>query len=310
MTQISSSEIKEILESLGYKLTDKGNEWRSQALYRGGNNPSSLRIYKDSGVWKDFARDVSGNLIQLLKETPGGSSFIPQVVNGQTENSSESIEKKLTDFKYVKVFDPELLKKLKQDHSYWINRGVAKQTLMNFKGGLCYTGAMAGRYVFPIFDEGERILGFSGRSVFENNPVKWKHIGEKKNWCYPCFLSSDQVREENWLVVLESIGDMLKLWDNGVKNSIVSFGLSQFDQIYYKIIELDPSKIIISFNNDRLRGVEDHGTKAAIKFARGLCKYFNKDKIKIIPPKTKNDFGEMNEEEINEWKKTVKKYLT
>ena len=47
--------IKEVLEDIGYHLTDCGKYWISNAVYRGGNNPASLQIYKNSGVWIDYA---------------------------------------------------------------------------------------------------------------------------------------------------------------------------------------------------------------------------------------------------------------
>ena len=41
---------KEVLENLGYKLSDHGPYWRTNALYRAGDNTTALQIHKDSGV--------------------------------------------------------------------------------------------------------------------------------------------------------------------------------------------------------------------------------------------------------------------
>ena len=56
---IDSSKIKDILEELGYKLSDKGGYWQCSALYRGGDNQTALQIYKDTGAWKDYVKDTS-----------------------------------------------------------------------------------------------------------------------------------------------------------------------------------------------------------------------------------------------------------
>ena len=56
---------KEILENLGYKLSDHGSYWRTSALYRSGDNPTALQIYKDSGVWKDYVEDSIFYLLKL-----------------------------------------------------------------------------------------------------------------------------------------------------------------------------------------------------------------------------------------------------
>ena len=53
-SEITTEEIKEILQSLGYKLNDNGRYWRTSAVYRGGDNQTSLHIYKDTGCWRDY----------------------------------------------------------------------------------------------------------------------------------------------------------------------------------------------------------------------------------------------------------------
>ena len=52
-----TDKIQNILESIGYNLSDRGEYWQCSALYRGGDNPNALQIYKDSGVWKDYVQD-------------------------------------------------------------------------------------------------------------------------------------------------------------------------------------------------------------------------------------------------------------
>ena len=48
---------KEVLENLGYRLKDHGSYWRTNAVYRSGDNSTALQIYKDTGVWKDYVED-------------------------------------------------------------------------------------------------------------------------------------------------------------------------------------------------------------------------------------------------------------
>jgi DNA primase len=298
------SNFKDILSELGYQLQDCGSHWRSKAIYRGGDNPSSLQISKKDGSWNDFASDSYGSFRKLVELSGGSLNGVN--LEGETHELSEPDYH--IDLKYPRIFDPSLLDKLTKNHSYWTKRGISKKTIEEFGGGYCSSGIMMGRYVFPIFDENKNILGFSGRDVSNKSSIKWKHVGAKSLWFYPLFQSREEIKKSNNVIVLESIGDMLKLWDNGIKNTIVAFGINRLEHLIFKIIELDPQKIIISFNNDEKSG-ENHGRRASISFARNLAKYFNRDKIKIILPKGKNDFGDMNKEEIKEWNQTVKKYL-
>ena len=71
---------KEVLENLGYTLTDHGSYWRTNALYRSGNNSTALQIYKDSGVWKDYVEDSMflpfEALVQKTTKTSNVKSFL------------------------------------------------------------------------------------------------------------------------------------------------------------------------------------------------------------------------------------------
>ena len=59
-TSTNSEDFQQILESMGYKLVDCGDHWRTQALYRNGDNKTALKIYKNTGVWMDFVVDTYG----------------------------------------------------------------------------------------------------------------------------------------------------------------------------------------------------------------------------------------------------------
>ena len=140
--------------------------------------------------------------------------------------------------------------KLKKDHSYWINRGVSQETLNLFLGGVADNGKMKNRYVFPIFNAKNNIIGFSGRDITNLSKIKWKHIGEKTEFVYPLFVNSEIIQQQKEIILVESIGDMLSLWQAGVKNTLVTFGTSLSLAILNYSLKLDPKKIYISLNND------------------------------------------------------------
>jgi DNA primase len=303
----NQDQIKTVLENLGYKLSDKGREWRAKPLYRDSDNDTSLSIRKDSGFWIDFAKNYSGGIESLvertLKKPKGfGETWLKKEGFLKSEKTEDQKREELP-LSYERFFDKSLLEKLSPNYNYWIKRGVSKKTLEEFGGGLCSTGKMNGRYVFPIFDQDKNIKGFAGRSIYENNDIKWKLIGRRSEWSYPLFLTRNHIEEERSCIIVESIGDGLSLWDAGVKNFIISFGVNSFEHLYYPLIALDPEKIIISFNDDYKNGKSSgSGNYAAKNFQRSLLSFFNKDQV-IIKLPTKNDFGEMTKEEILTWKK-------
>jgi hypothetical protein len=64
-------------------------------------------------------------------------------------------------------------------------------------------------------------------------------------------------------------------------------------------LKIDPKKIYISLNNDSDKN--NAGNIGAEKIQARLKRYFDEKQIKISLP-NKKDFGEMNKEEILQWK--------
>ena len=154
---------------------------------------------------------------------------------------------------------------------------------------------MFNRYVFPIFDSEDHLIGFSGRDVssltLEGRP-KWKHLGDKKEWVFPAKINYKDLKSKKEIILVESIGDMLALMENGIKNILVTFGLNLPNKLLYFLIGMNPDKVIIAFNND---GSENGaGNMAASSALNKLSNYFDKNQILVKLPSTAKDFGEMH----------------
>lgn len=297
--------VYQILTDLGYKLKDCGKEYRARPLYRESDNDTVLKIYKDTGHWFDFKENISGDFSSLVgmtlkledpekaKEWLKSKNFI--------FHKPDEINKPL--LKSTKTFDSNLLLKLEENHDYWMKRGIKKEELIQFKGGLASSGKMKNRYVFPIFDVKMNIIGFSGRDVTNLSKIKWKHLGEKNEFLYPLFLNEDSIKEKKEIILIESIGDMLSLWQTGIKNVLVTFGTNLSLTVLNYALKLDIKNIYISLNNDSTKN--NAGNIASDKIYSRLTRYFDKNQIKIaLPPK--KDFGEMNQKEIIEWHQKIK----
>ena len=99
---------------------------------------------------------------------------------------------------------------------------------------------------------------------------------------------------------------MLALRENGINNSIVTFGLNVSAKIIYSLIALNPDKIVIAFNNDS--GNNGAGNEAAISAKNKLLNYFDRSQISINLPVGAKDFGDLNlsdKNKIQEWYKTT-----
>jgi hypothetical protein len=296
--------VYQVLTDLGYKLKDFGKEYRTRPLYRDSDNDTVLKIYKDTGHWFDFKENISGDFSLLVGMTLKLDN--PEKAKEWLKNKnfiihkSNDIEKPL--LKATKKFDIEILSKLENNQNYWLNRGVSQNILEEFKGGLAKTGKMKNRYVFPIFNYKKDLVGFSGRDVTNLSKIKWKHLGEKNDFVYPLFLNAETIEAQREVILVESIGDMLSLYQSGVKNILVTFGVNLSLGILNYLLKIDVKNIYISLNNDSNKN--NAGNIGAEKIYSKLTRYFDKKQLQIALP-TKKDFGEMNKEEILQWKNNL-----
>lgn len=296
--------IKEILSNLGYNLKEYSKEYRTRPLYRDSDNENVLVIYKDSGRWVDFKENLTGNLQDLVRITLNLSNNIEakEWISQKAPNTNTYTVYKKPEIKQVKCYSPDVLLKLIKDHSFWNKRNISNETMEIFEGGILQEGRMKGRYVFPIFNKDRQLIGVAGRDILNRNEKmcpKWKLVGDKVNWKYPLQINAKILSESKNVILIESIGDMLALWEAGIKNTIVTFGLNLSTGILNTLLILNPDKIYISFNNDSSNN--NAGNLAAEKTKDKLLKHFDKHQISIALP-IKKDFGEMSKEEINQWK--------
>lgn len=302
------SDIYSILTSLGYQLHDFGQFWRCKPLYRDSGS-LSVSISKKNGAVTDFAHpENSGSFKKLLALTLGKDlKEVEKFLNIKQykDISSNSYIPQNLDYTYPSIYSNELLCKLHPNHDYWLNRGISLDTLKQFQGGIVEEKTkFQGRYTFPIFArDGEIINGFAGRATWEINDhtAKWKICGRRSLFEYPLHLTQEHIRQKKEVLIVESIGDGLKLYDANIKNFIVVFGINAFRKITLLLVELDPEKIIIGLNNDQNKA----GNKAAFALEKLLANFFHKDGIKNKPPQYTNDIcdiGDINKvKEYYEW---------
>lgn len=285
-------DVKDVLEKLGYTIkNDDGNNYRMRPIYRDSSNDTSLSVNKQTGDWYDFSENAGGKLSSLVKR-----SFKEDLTDYEAElilKDASTISTK--NFKYevfnIKRFDKDTLSRLVKDHSYWINRGISEHIVSDFQGGKVeHNSKMFNRYVFPIFDEHENVIGFSGRNLVDGVSPKWKILGRKSFFVYPIQLSRNSIKKTKKAIIVESIGDCLSLFEIGITNVIVAFGIDISPEIIKYLIKFDCQKVFILFNNDEKKN--SAGNIASKKEKSNLSKYFDEDQIvSLIPPM--NDLNDM-----------------
>jgi hypothetical protein len=278
-------DLVEVLNRIGYtELRDAGTHFRARPLYRDSNNNTSLSIDKRTGQFVDFGGRISGGLDKLVQITLS----LPTMEKAKDflgGDLPDLVVKDNVSLSHIKKFDKGMLVKLVRDHEYWMNRGISPSVIESFKGGLAVNGRMKGRYVFPIFDEREELIGFSGRMTQDNpNYPKWKILGAKKNFLYPSF--TKDIIQSRQVILTESIGDAISLVEIGIKNVLVMFGVTISSGILCFLLKSSVEKIFIFLNNDA--GNNDVGNEASIELKNTLHSHFDEQQVKIVTPPLKD----------------------
>lgn len=310
---ISSEKIKDILQDLGYKLSDKGSYWQSPAIYRNGDNPTALQIYKDTGAWKDYVQNTPfmpfKQLLVLTLNTNDSKELSKYLNKEETFFLSERAKNSIDKLQVEEIYPESLLSKLLPHYKFYNDRGISNEILMTLKGGLATRSQMYQRFVFPIYNEYGQIHGFSGRDLSgkEGKP-KWKHMGKKKQWVYPAYVPTKdgllvEKMPKDYVILVESIGDALSCMQNGIFNVLVSFGLDLSSKLICALIKFNFTHVIIAFNNDKDKK-DNRGMNACVKNYLKLLNYYDPENIKICLP-IKNDFGDMHADDFVEWNKKL-----
>lgn len=294
--------IREILDKLGYKYTESEKSFHMLPLYRDSDNTTALAVFKENGRWIDFVEGTQGDIQSLIKRTLNHQN--PNYKGEFTKDFKFSPNKILEDrIQFQKIIPLEYIDNLESDHNYWINRGIDKDILTLFKSGVCNNGMMKNRYVFPIFNSSNKLIGLSGRDLTNSDKrPKWKHVGQKTTWDYPSFINLSLLKETRKVILVESIGDMLALWNAGIRNTLITFGVSVGNGVLNLLLKIEPKIVIIAFNNDTNKK-DNPGFNNALKVRTKLNKFFDKRRIHIKLPND-GDFGDMNKQEIQQWAKT------
>ena len=305
---LSQTEIEEALNELGFKLNDRGPYWQTSAIWRNGDNPTAIQIYKNSGVWRDFVNDIGHQPFARLVGTVLGtndSRKIGKYVRAEQREANfvEESDNRVT-IKMDQVYSVDSLEKLLPHHKFYLDKGISLQTLKLYHGGYATTGKMLGRYTFPVFQDRhkDKIIGFTGRALRyteDSTFPKWKHIGQRRNWLYPIYLPTDEgynfknsIESSGEVVIAESVGDSLALTENKILNHIVTFGLGISSKQICELVALNPSKIIIAYNNDSDKTI-NAGLESSIKDFIKLMDFFDVEKLMIKLP-VDNDFSDMH----------------
>lgn len=221
-----------------------------------------------------------------------------------------------------KITRSQIIKSIHIPSTYYLERGYSAEILNKYDVGLCsnHSKPMFNRVVVPIYDNDYKyMIGCTGRSIFEkcsecnsyHNPnnkcpsqedrwmfPKWKHSADFKsqNSLYNFWFAKDHILKSHTAIIVESPGNVWRLEENGIHNSVAMFGSSLSDKQKILLDSSGAMSLVVLTDND------DAGQKAADQI-KSKCQ--NTYRI-FVPKISKQDVGEMTKEEIDT---QIKQYI-
>jgi 5S rRNA maturation endonuclease (ribonuclease M5) len=213
-----------------------------------------------------------------------------------------------------KITKAQVRQSLQIPANYYLSRGYTKEVLNKYDVGLCDNPKkeMHNRIVVPVYSiDGKYIIGCTGRSIFNScskcknyhNPddscpskedawkyCKWKHnFGFKsQEHLYNFWFAKDHIQKTKNIILVESPGNVWRLEEAGIHNSVAIFGSSMSDKQKLLIDSSGAMNIILLMDND------DAGQKACKQITEKCKKIY-----RIYSPTFDGpDVGELSVDEI------------
>ena len=139
------------------------------------------------------------------------------------------------------------------------NKGIQEELLE--KAGLIlrkedgsYYDRFKQRLIFPIFDARSRVLGFGGRVLDDSSP---KYINSpetpiysKGNHLYGLNFAKEEIKKQDFCIIVEGYIDLLIAYQNGINNVVASLGTAlTLPQI--RLLKRYTHNVVMVFDADR-----------------------------------------------------------
>ncbi|NIP39206.1 MAG: DNA primase [Candidatus Dadabacteria bacterium] len=117
-----------------------------------------------------------------------------------------------------------------------------------------YYDRFRGRIIFPIFDLNNKVSGFGGRTLFDDDP-KYLNSPEspvynKSSILYGLNETRNDIRKENRVIIVEGYIDLLSLYQNGIKNVVATLGTSLTSN-HAKLLKRFCENMVIIYDGDK-----------------------------------------------------------
>lgn len=320
------AKLPSLLDHFGIKYIEYPNRYAFACPVHGGDNAEACTIFTEGdhskGNWncwtqhceEDFTKNLFGFVRGVLSsdsderismheaatfclkflKTDLGELETYRLVEVNNDHRLLEIFEKNPQRESIDFTREQVIDTIEIPSKYYINRGYTENTLKAFDVGLCTkkNKPMSGRVVVPVYDEDYNYVGCIGRSTSPLIQPKWMHSrGFKKSaYLYGLNLAKEEIKRTGTVVLVEGQGDVWKMYEAGIKNSVGIFGSNLSDDQLVLLEKSGALNLVILTDSD------EAGEKAASQIATKGGRRFNYFRPQI----TEKDVGEMTVDQIKE----------
>jgi 5S rRNA maturation endonuclease (ribonuclease M5) len=321
-----STRVEDLLKYFEIDYIEYPNRLAFPCPIHGGDNPEGCSIFTDGvsskGNWncwtanchEDYGKNTFGFVRGLLTNRKARevgvletfyfcSKFLgldPETIEFEQPVENYSVVKILEVFqrepvRHEQSVDREtIVDKLDIPSKYYIDRGYKSETLEKFDIGMCIGRGkpMSGRVVVPIYDENNKYVACIGRAVYQNMKPKWLHSKgfKKSSYLYGYNVAKDDIMKKGTIVLVEGQGDVWRMHEAGVTNTVGIFGASLSEDQLILIERSGARNVVI------LTDYDEAGQKAAKQILKRCGRRFNYYRPEI----DQKDVGDMTVEQIQD----------
>lgn len=336
--KIAKQHERELLQLLGFNhISNKGVQQRCPI--HGGDNRTAFSYDLNKHCWSCFSqhceRKYGNDIIGLIRGIKNigfndALSWLKEILidnkNIDWRKIDEAISlENLQDIhkrEYNKVIDESKLDALIKDYSSLKDRNFSLEVLEEFEGGVSKSGPeFHHRFMIPIRNDNHKIVGFTGRSIYNRCNIcdsfhsensgncpneadlykysKWRHYPtffKKHIELYNINKAKDYIYNSNTAIIVEGPFDVWRLWEFGTKNVVATFGTSLSMEQCTILGKYGCINMILMFDSDRagLKAIEN-----TTKIVQKMFKVYAANLPKDVDP------GSLGLEEHNRYVKPI-----
>ncbi len=162
-----------------------------------------------------------------------------------------------------------------------------------------------GRAMFPIHSISGKVIGFGGRTMKKDDPVKYQNSPEsdiyhKGNVLYGIYFAKNAIIKEKKCYIVEGYADVLSMVQAGVQNIVAPCGtaltVEQIRLLRRIVPSVDADRIDGNKNVTMLYDGDSAGVHAALKNGKLLLQEGLNAKVVVLPPEDDPDtFAQNND---------------